>query len=152
MKLFVSLVLLLCVAACGKTGNIYPDNGSPTPSATPPDNPEVLTLTTVDNLNYGQIIVDGTGRAVYLLSDDTEETSTCTVCPAEFTPVLARDRIDTLNGLDENLIGVNGSNQVLYNGHLLYYYVPESTPGHVLGQNKDNKWFLLDPQGNAVSP
>ena len=59
-------------------------------------------------------------------------------------------------GLDPKLLGTterdDGSTQVTYNGHPLYYYV-DDPPGEVLCQNVDEfggLWLVVKPSGDAV--
>jgi hypothetical protein len=48
----------------------------------------------------------------------------------------------------------NGSEQVTYNGHPLYYYIGDQTPGATSGEGSDGfgaRWWLVGPSGNAIT-
>lgn len=48
----------------------------------------------------------------------------------------------------------DGTKQVTYNGHPLYYFVGDSGPGTASGQGSDNfgaKWWLVAPTGSDVN-
>lgn len=148
MKKLVLLLttVMLFTAACNDGSSPAPDP-VPVPSSTVPDNTVVLSTRT--DVTYGLHIVEGDGHAVYAYTQDADsETSTCTgSCLASWRPVLALDNVVT-NGLDDGLIGVNGDGQILYNGHLLYYYISD-LPNEVTGQGVSG-FFLLDQTGSLV--
>jgi hypothetical protein len=48
----------------------------------------------------------------------------------------------------------DGTKQVTYDGHPLYYFVGDSGPGTASGQGSDNfgaKWWLVSPAGSDVT-
>jgi hypothetical protein len=48
----------------------------------------------------------------------------------------------------------DGTKQVTYDGHPLYYYVGDSGPGTASGQGSDQfggKWWLIAPTGSDVT-
>ena len=48
----------------------------------------------------------------------------------------------------------DGTKQVTYDGHPLYYFVGDSGPGTAAGQGSDNfgaKWWLVSPAGSDVT-
>jgi hypothetical protein len=48
----------------------------------------------------------------------------------------------------------DGTKQVTYDGHPLYYFVGDSGPGTATGQGSDNfgaKWWLVSPAGSDVT-
>jgi predicted lipoprotein with Yx(FWY)xxD motif len=48
----------------------------------------------------------------------------------------------------------DGTTQVTYNGHPLYYYAADSSPGQATGQGLNQfgaLWFVLSPSGNAIT-
>jgi predicted lipoprotein with Yx(FWY)xxD motif len=57
-------------------------------------------------------------------------------------------------GLDQSKIAVqpqsDGTNQVMYNGHLLYTFVGDSKPGDAAGQGLGGIWFVLSPAGEKI--
>lgn len=95
-------------------------------------------------------IVDVDLRAVYgSISDHGEVSLVDTASQETFPPVHERDTVVTEAPLSNNLIGTNGDGQVMYGGHLLYYYNNDAPPA-TFGQGKDNNWFLLDESGGFL--
>jgi hypothetical protein len=48
----------------------------------------------------------------------------------------------------------NGSQQVTYKGHPLYYFLEDATRGSTKGQGSSNfgaKWWLVAPSGAAIT-
>jgi hypothetical protein len=48
----------------------------------------------------------------------------------------------------------DGTKQVTYDGHPLYYFVGDSGPGTASGQGSDNfgaKWWLVSPAGSDIT-
>ena len=48
----------------------------------------------------------------------------------------------------------DGSTQVVYNGHPLYYYVSDTSAGDTTGQGVNNSgglWWLVAPSGAAIT-
>ena len=43
-----------------------------------------------------------------------------------------------------------GTNQVTYNGHLLYTFVKDQNPGEVFGEGLQNAWYAVSPTGEVV--
>ena len=54
-----------------------------------------------------------------------------------------------------NLFGTtqrdDGTTQVTYNGHPLYYYSGDTAAGDVNGQGLNGKWYIANPDGSAPS-
>jgi predicted lipoprotein with Yx(FWY)xxD motif len=44
----------------------------------------------------------------------------------------------------------DGTTQVTYNGHPLYYYADDVNAGDTLGQGRGDVWYVLDAQGNQI--
>ena len=48
----------------------------------------------------------------------------------------------------------DGTTQITYAGHPLYFYAGDAKPGDTKGQGIDldgGKWWLVDPTGNAIT-
>jgi predicted lipoprotein with Yx(FWY)xxD motif len=76
---------------------------------------------------FGKVIFDSTGKVVYLFGRDKTARSTCYgVCAAAWPPVLTKGSPSVGPGLDTSLLGTSkrkdGSLQVTYNHHPLYFY------------------------------
>jgi predicted lipoprotein with Yx(FWY)xxD motif len=149
--------------ACSSNGTSSGNYGSPTtppptraPVTTPPSTPATVSL--ASNATIGQkVLVDAHGRTVYLFVPDG--TSTMSTVPAEFKPnwppVTAMGMPDVGSALDSTKLGVakqtDGTQQVTYNGHLLYTFINDKAPGDANGQALGpNNWFVLGADGNPI--
>jgi len=106
----------------------------------------------------GTFLVDGSGRAVYVWAKDNAGKSVCTGACASAWPPVTGNTVTTSGGAMASSLGTfsrsDGSKQVTYDGHPLYYYVGDSGPGQANGQGSDNfgaKWWLIAPSGSDVT-
>lgn len=104
--------------------------------------------------SLGTILVDGTGRTLYLFSKDSTNTSTCTGgCLAAWPPLLGTATAGT--GVDSSLLGTltrpDGKTQVSYKGMPLYFWAQDSAPGQTSGQGVQNLWWVVSPQGTPIT-
>ena len=110
---------------------------------------------------YGQILVDGQGKALYTFAADKGSSPTCyDSCAAVWPPFLADKgaAIDAMHAATASLTGTatrtDGMVQVTYNGHPLYYYSGDKKAGDVLCQgvvDHGGAWYVIDPQGNPIT-
>jgi predicted lipoprotein with Yx(FWY)xxD motif len=114
------------------------------------------TISTGDS-QFGEILFDGDDRAIYLFDKENSKTSECYGdCAQAWPPVLTEGEPRAGGGADTKLLGTterdDGSSQVTYDGHPLYYYVDDPV-GEVLCHNVDEfggLWLVLEPSGEAV--
>jgi predicted lipoprotein with Yx(FWY)xxD motif len=93
----------------------------------------------VANSKLGQIVVDRSGRTLYLFAADKNGTSTCSgACAATWPPYKV------------------GTTQVSYHGHPLYHYAGDGTrPGSTKGEGLNTfggEWYAVDEAGKGVEP
>jgi predicted lipoprotein with Yx(FWY)xxD motif len=112
---------------------------------------------TVRQSQYGRILADGTNRTIYLFTRDQGTSSTCYgACSTAWPPVLTNGAPRVGGGLSKPLGTTrrrDGTVQVTYNGHPLYYYVNDVKPGEILCQNVDEfggTWLIVSPQGTPI--
>ena len=106
---------------------------------------------------YGSILFDSEEQAIYLFDKESSSTSECYGdCAAAWPPVLTEGEPQAGSGVEAKLLGTtrrdDGTTQVTYDGHPLYYYV-DDPPGQVLCQNVEEfggLWLVVDPSGAAV--
>jgi predicted lipoprotein with Yx(FWY)xxD motif len=111
------------------------------------------------NSDFGRILVDGNGRALYLFTREGSTKSRCYgECAVAWPPFYARGKLRAGAGLDAAKLGSSrrrdGRRIVTYNGHPLYYYVTDRKPGQVTCHNVvefGGTWLVVNPDGNAVS-
>jgi predicted lipoprotein with Yx(FWY)xxD motif len=109
---------------------------------------------------HGQFIADVGGRALYLLEADTQGSSSCYDACAQMWPPFASP-VGTPRagaaGVEPNLIGTiqrrDGTTQVTFGGHPLYYYTKDQGPGQATGQDVTDQWgewYLVTPKGGKL--
>jgi predicted lipoprotein with Yx(FWY)xxD motif len=143
--------IALTLAACGGD---YSANRAATPA------PQDGTATSVDlaKTDLGKVLVDGKGRTLYLFEADKGTKSACDgACAAVWPPVTTTGRPDAGPGVAASKLGTtkrdDGSTGVTYNGHPLYTFEGDGSPGQTSGQGLDDfgaEWYVLGSAGNAV--
>lgn len=108
----------------------------------------------VTSSDLGDILVDADGNTLYLFTPDSQGESTCyDQCATNWPPLI--DEVTAGDGLDPALVGsttrTDGSVQVTYNGWPLYYFAADTAPGDTNGQGINDVWFVVSPEGDAVS-
>ncbi len=145
----------LALAACGSSDD------TSTASAQPPKTSTGTPATVgVTSTSLGNTLVDTKGRTLYLFRKDTGTTSTCTgACAAAWPPLIASGAPTIGSGAKASLIGItrrpDGTSQVTYNGHPLYLFSGDNSPGDTNGEGVvafGASWFALSPSGSQVSP
>ncbi|WP_052100879.1 COG4315 family predicted lipoprotein [Novilysobacter arseniciresistens] len=106
----------------------------------------------------GPYLTDADGRAIYFLEGDADG-STCTgPCLELWPPVIATETVpEVAADLQADLLGTieraDGTAQLTYNGHPLYYYTrdmgAQAPTGHDLTDDW-GEWYLLTPAGTEV--
>jgi predicted lipoprotein with Yx(FWY)xxD motif len=162
--LALAAVLALLMAACGddsetgSTGSSSPTETaeSPEPSESAGDESEGEEEYTVEaaSSDLGEIVTDDSGRTLYVFMADTSTESTCYDECAATWPALTVDGEPSAEGVDASLLGTSarndGSTQVTLNGHPLYYYAPDTSPGDTNGQGVGGVWFVVTPAGEPI--
>ena len=107
---------------------------------------------------FGRAVMNGKGRVLYLFDAETTTTPECYgACAEHWPPFLTRGKPRVVGeGLDPALVGTtlrtDGTRQVTYAGHPLYYYWAD-TPGVVLCQDVfeyGGTWLIVNRRGNAI--
>jgi predicted lipoprotein with Yx(FWY)xxD motif len=162
-RLALGLAAALLAAACGSSAST---------SSTPPAAGSSLsggstsgaasgsgTMITTVSSSAGQFLTDGSGKAVYLWAKDSGGQSACDgTCAGAWPPVPATGTVTATGGAQASDLGMltrsDGSKQVTYKGHPLYYYVGDSGPGMANGQGSSQfgaQWWLVSPSGGDVT-
>ena len=144
-------LVALAVAACG-------GGGSATASPAKTSTGASATLG-VANSGLGSILVNSTGRTLYVFKADVGATSSCSgACAVAWPPLLATGTPIAGTGLAASKLGTitrsGGSQQVTYNGHPVYLYIGDKKAGEANGQGVTAfgaAWFALTPAGNQIS-
>ena len=171
----------LCVSlltACGDDGGPEADEPASTSSPTvqPTDNPTLEmsedpspskapeptddgTRIIGEDSDFGTILFDGTDQAIYLF--DVEKTSKprCyDACAKAWPPVLTDGEPVAGAGVEKSLLATtersDGTIQVTYNDHPLYFYAHEGkreVKCHDVFMNGGN-WYVIQPDGDPAPP
>lgn len=146
----------LAVAACGSSHNASSSASAPASgSGSSAAKTSVSTASGAD----GKYLVGSSGRALYLWVADPSGKSVCAGACAKFwPPLLTKSAPAAAGGVTAGQLGTiarsNGSKQVTYDGHPLYYFALDTSAGSVKGQGSDNfgaKWWLVAPSGTAIT-
>jgi len=104
------------------------------------------------NSSLGSILVDAKGMTLYLYTKDTPNTSNCySTCATYWPPLLTTGTPVAGTGVNASMLGTtartDGTTQVTYNGWPLYYYASDKAAGDTTGENVQNVWFVITPDG-----
>jgi predicted lipoprotein with Yx(FWY)xxD motif len=103
---------------------------------------------------FGKVIFDSNNKVVYMFGRDKTATSTCYgVCAQAWPPVLTKSAPSVGPGLNAGLLGTtkrkDGSLQVTYNHHPLYFYSGDKH-GKIMCQHAvmhGGIWLVLKANG-----
>jgi predicted lipoprotein with Yx(FWY)xxD motif len=106
----------------------------------------------------GTFLVDGKGRTLYLFEKDKTRKSRCSgSCAAAWPPLITSGKPRAKGRAKAALLGTtkrkNGSRQVTYNGHPLYRFIQDTSPGQTNGQGSHAfgaGWYVVAPSGKKI--
>jgi predicted lipoprotein with Yx(FWY)xxD motif len=135
-----------------------PTLSSTSPAATPPVN-RTRTVIKAAKSQFGMMLFDGTGQAIYLFDKEQTTKPECYgACAEAWPPVLSEGTPTAKNGTRQNLLGTtkrtDGKIQVTYGGHPLYYYAHEAkneVKCHNI-QGFGGLWLVVTPAGQSAAP
>ncbi len=159
----LAAVVTLLAAGCSSGGSSAAPSSTPAPGNTQAGSSSAAASSGAATVktgssSLGTILTDGTGRAVYLFEKDTGTTSTCYgACAGAWPPVLTTGSPVTGSGATASLLGTakrtDGTTQVTYAGHPLYYFAGDQKPGDITGEGSQAfgaGWDLIAPGGKKV--
>jgi predicted lipoprotein with Yx(FWY)xxD motif len=150
-----SVGVALVTAACGGTGSYGGYGASNAGGGTPAAGTETVS---VANSSLGQILVDGSGRTLYLFEADKAASSSCyDACIGVWPAVVTTGPPAARAGAKASLLGTtkrkDGALEVVYNGHPLYYFSGDRMAGDVTGQGLSSfgaAWYVVSPGGAKI--
>jgi len=157
VKLGVPVAAGLLAAACGTAaGSTTGSTAAGTPASSGSS-----TATVIESHagSAGAFLTNSSGRAVYLWAADSMNKSMCSgACAGAWPPVTSKGQVTAANGAKAADLGTitrsDGTKQVTYLGHPLYYFAGDSGPGQTNGQGSDSfgaKWWLVAPAGMKIT-
>jgi predicted lipoprotein with Yx(FWY)xxD motif len=153
LVLGAAAALAVTMAACGSDDKpvvtSQPATTAATAAVTTTAAPKA-TVATSSNAQFGTIMVDATGKALYTFDPDTAAVSTCTGnCAATWPPlVLASGETTPVAGTGVTSLTVAArpddatKMQVNWNGKPLYTYAADTGPGVVNGDGVAGRWHV----------
>jgi len=162
------VISALVLAGCGSASST--SSASATAAAAPAASSSTSSTTSSASAASGQQIGmtkggDGTyltgagGRALYLWVADSGGKSACSgACAQAWPPVETKGKPTAAAGVNTADLGTitrsDGSEQVTYKSHPLYYFIADKSADEVKGQGSNSfgaKWWLVTPSGDAIT-
>ena len=145
-------IAALALAACGSKSSASTTTVTPTTVVSAAAGGAHLALSAS---SLGQILVDGSGRTVYLFTNDEGTVSSCLGgCVSNWPPVISSTAPALGAGLDAGDFGTttrsDGTVQVTFYGHPLYTFAGDSQVGDVNGEGVSSVWWVIGANGNAI--
>jgi predicted lipoprotein with Yx(FWY)xxD motif len=165
----VTGIVALAITGCGGGGSTSSSSAASATTASTPAaattaasgaTTGIATVSVVHNSSLGSILVAGPKqRTVYLFVADKGPMSTCSgACAEVWPPVITTASPKATGGANTEDLGTitrsDGTKQVTYKGHPLYYYAGDGTSGgETSGQAISSfgaPWYVLTPSGSEV--
>ncbi len=108
--------------------------------------------------NLGRILVNSSGRTLYMFGKDAQGKSACSgKCAGYWPPLLTSGKPRAAGDAKASLIGTtkraDGRLQVTYNHHPLYRFAQDTKKGQTHGEGIDafgGHWYVVSPAGAAI--
>ncbi len=159
----ISVIAAAAIAGCGSSDSSAKDDPAPVPtqvkstpaaSAASARGPKIKVVSS----DYGRILADGRGKALYLFTADKGKASSCSGdCATAWPPYIVKSKPAGVSGAKPGKVGItrrdDGKLQATYAGHPVYYYQGDREPGQVLCQAVNEfggYWYVLRSNGKAV--
>jgi predicted lipoprotein with Yx(FWY)xxD motif len=158
----------LLAAACGSSGSGTTSGSSGTngggggygAAAAPASSAPAATAAALSThpTSVGDVLAGPSGRSVYLFEKDVGSTSSCSgACATAWPPVTTTGAPAPAGAVQSQLLGTtprgDGTNQVTYAGHPLYYFVGDQSATDIRGEGLKNfgaGWYVLSPAGQKI--
>jgi len=150
-------LLAACSSKSNSTGSSNATAMTPSSSAASGSASSAAVKTTRGSL--GTFLTDSSGRTLYLWMADKSDQPTCYNSCAQFWPPLLTKSAPTAgSGVDAGKLGISkrtdGTTQVTYNGHPLYYFAEDRAAGDTTGEGNNGfgaLWWVVGPNGAAIT-
>jgi predicted lipoprotein with Yx(FWY)xxD motif len=151
--------LALTVSACGSSGSSSSGTAANTPAAGGNSSsaaPATASGSTVSEKTIGsqQVVVDSNGMTLYWFAIDTPTKSNCSGQCATFWPPV-KGPLTAGSGVTGTLGTItrsDGTTQATYDGHPLYTYIGDKSPGQATGNGKNlsgGLWWEMTVSGST---
>jgi predicted lipoprotein with Yx(FWY)xxD motif len=161
-------LLLAACSSSSSTTTSSPATSSPAaaPAATQASSPAatsqaagtaLVSLAAISGIP-GQALVGSNGRTLYLFQADKNGTSACSgACAAAWPPDIVTGTPQAGSGVNPSLLGTitrpDGTRQITYDGHPLYYFAADTAGGSAHGQGVKAfgaEWYVISASGRKI--
>ncbi|MER5650150.1 hypothetical protein [Streptosporangium sp. NPDC002524] len=161
------LALGVLVAGCGgaddgsTTEPMVADQvkASPTsPDVTDSASPATRAKVELGETKIGKVLVGEGERTLYLFAKDKDGKSSCSdECARAWPPYVTDGAPEAGEGVEESLLGTterdDGTTQVTYNRHPLYYFAKDTEAGDIKGHDVEgfgDEWYAVGANGKRA--
>lgn len=156
----------VAVAGCGSSGSSSSSAAAPAASPSSSSSSSTTSSAAAGSVSIstakassGTYLTGANGRALYLWVPDKNGKSVCSgACAKAWPPLTTNGTPKVSGGVVASKLGTftrsDGSKQVTYNGHPLYYFVADKSAGSTSGEGNTSfgaPWWLVAPSGNAIT-
>ena len=158
--------IVLGATACSSSSSSTATSPAASPATTQASSPVAtgqasgaasVSLATVSGIP-GKALVGGNGRTLYLFQADKNGMSACTgACAAAWPPDVVTGQPQAGRGVSQSLLGTitrpDGTMQLTYNGHPLYYFAADTAAGAAHGQGVKAfgaEWYVVGTTGSKI--
>jgi len=165
----IALAATACSSGSGSSSTAAPAASSATAQASSPAPAQAggaasasaaattIGLASVSGID-GKFLASSQGRTIYLWEADKSGMSTCAgACAATWPPVITTGMPMAGSGVEQSLLGTtkrsDGTVQVTYNGHPLYYFAADTGAGTAKGQGSKEfgaDWYVVNAKGSKI--
>jgi predicted lipoprotein with Yx(FWY)xxD motif len=142
-------VVFLGTAACASSTSPSSPAAQPSPATSSADG-DGVEIEREDSA-FGEILTDGDGATLYVLTEDGDGQSSCTGdCAVTWPPVLADGGFEAdpeVAPLLTSFTRDDGSEQLAIDGRPLYAFSGDQAEGDTNGQGVNDVWFVVSATG-----
>jgi len=151
----VVVTMGLLAAACSKSSTPRPSSSTTTSSS--PAGAQGVSIGAA-SASLGTFLVGPDGKSLYLFEADTSARSVCSgVCAQGWPPITTDGPPVAGSGVMQSLLSTSsrddGTRQVVYNGHPLYYFAGDTKAGETNGEGLEAfgaGWDVVRPAGSKI--
>jgi predicted lipoprotein with Yx(FWY)xxD motif len=158
------LAAILALAGCGGGYASPPAHSTTTGNSSGSGSSTATKFSTANVSGVGNVVVDGKGRTVYILTSAGKKNVPCTDasgCTGVWPDLPLPNGTSAAtagSGVDASLLGTmklsDGETYPTYNGYLMYEYTGDMAGGEANGQGLKSyggTWYVLDPSGQPIT-
>jgi predicted lipoprotein with Yx(FWY)xxD motif len=170
VAILAAAALALAIGACGSSSKKKSSSSAsttPAPAAQAPTSTQASSgkgygpsgvKVGLQKVSFGSVLVGPNSHTVYLFLKDKGTTSQCNgKCAVVWAPLTTSGQPQAGSGLKSSLLSTSkrkdGTMQVTYGGHPLYYYDDDKKPGMTEGEGKKEfgaEWYAVGSDGKKV--